>query len=182
MKKEVYEALKSRITVTAKEIDLWHWEFENEGLNEGISCFDERYVDAMCQDMRMKSGNMWNIAQRVLGFLHAFGHDDIEDRLVHPLPDQKFKVEIRHTDSYEETEMTLGELAATRRAISDWIVKAFRWSDYPKEYTHLVYCVRYDDRFNIYTYGNLITDKQFDEMFVGRKDVDIQRIWAYHRS
>lgn len=82
MKKEVYEALKTRITVTAKQLGLWHWEFSNEGLNEGIDCFDEQYIDKMCQDMKMRRANLWNIAQRVYSFLVAFKHEDIDDRLL----------------------------------------------------------------------------------------------------
>ena len=82
MKKEVYEALKTRIVVTVKQQDMWHWSFNNEGLNEGISCFDERYIDSMCQDMKMKRANLWNIAERVYGFLRAFRHEDIDDRLL----------------------------------------------------------------------------------------------------
>ena len=65
MTKEVYEALKTRITVTAKMLDVWHWEFSNEGLNEGIDCFDDLFIDQMCQDMRMHRANLWNIAERV---------------------------------------------------------------------------------------------------------------------
>ena len=85
MTKEVYEALKTRVTVTAKAENLWHWEFDNEGLNRHKGPFDKGYVDKMCRDVRMKSGNLWNVCEQVLKYLSWFhGKDEknIEERLI----------------------------------------------------------------------------------------------------
>lgn len=85
MKREVYEALKTRITVTAKVVAVWHWDFSNEGLNDGIDCMDDRFVDSMCQDILTDRPTMWNIAQHVFMFLRRFheGHvEDLEARLI----------------------------------------------------------------------------------------------------
>jgi hypothetical protein len=85
MKKEVYEALKTRITVTAKMLDVWHWEFDSSDLNEGVEdCFSHEWIDSMCQDMRMHRANLWNISERVHKFLRWMTDDvpNLDDRLI----------------------------------------------------------------------------------------------------
>ncbi len=79
MTKEVYDALKTRITVTAKAVQIWRWEFSNEGLNDGIDCMDDRFIDPMIQDFKTGRITMWNIAQHVFMLLRLFHQDQVED-------------------------------------------------------------------------------------------------------
>ena len=85
MKKKVYDALKTRITVTAKMQNVWHWEFDSTGLNDGVKdCFSKGWIDSMCQDMTMKRVNLWNIAETVHKYLRWMTDDipDLDARLV----------------------------------------------------------------------------------------------------
>ncbi len=85
MKKEVYDALKTRIKVTAKMLDVWHWEFDSSDLNEGIEdCFSHGWIDSMCGDITAKRANLWNIAERVHMFLRWMTGDvpNLDARLI----------------------------------------------------------------------------------------------------
>ena len=82
MTREVYQALKTRMSVKQIAIDRWHWEFDNSGLNEGIDCFDQPFIDAMMQNV--STGNIWNCAQ--MAYRHLCGlhkpDDNVDARLI----------------------------------------------------------------------------------------------------
>lgn len=65
MKRDVYEALKTRLTVKFVRIGVATIEFDNEGLNVGISCFDDGYIDQVVVQFGFVRFNLWNAAQRV---------------------------------------------------------------------------------------------------------------------
>ena len=180
MKREVYEALKERMAASNPELGVWGWEFDNIGLNVGYGCFDEGYIDIIHQNMRTK--NVWNASQRLYKHLLAMC-PDIDARLL-AVENKKYPVEIRRKGlhpSCTEAEMTLQEVNAKRRELMERFSKNYRWTDFWDGYSHVVFCIRYNDRFNIYEGGWLMTDEEFEKTMYDRKDVDVQRVWAFHR-
>lgn len=75
MRREVYEALKTRLTVKFVRIGVATIEFDNEGLNDGFSCFDEGYIDMIKVELRSRRFSLWNAAQRVHQIIRRFAPD-----------------------------------------------------------------------------------------------------------
>ena len=75
MTREVYEALKERLVVTFPRIDTAVVHFDNSGLNEGLRCFDEGYIDMIRVELRSKRFSLWNAAQRVHRIVRQFAPD-----------------------------------------------------------------------------------------------------------
>ncbi len=75
MRREVYEALKKRLTVKFVRIGVATIEFDNEGLNDGFSCFDEGYIDQVVVQFGFVRFNLWNAAQRVHRIIRRFAPD-----------------------------------------------------------------------------------------------------------
>ena len=65
MKREIYEELKLRIW-----LEDGHWRFDNAWLNEGLSEYDEDYIDCVIHEMESK--NIWNVCQRFYSFLKYY--------------------------------------------------------------------------------------------------------------
>lgn len=70
MTREVYSALKTRMTVKMLADGSYRWDFDNTGLNEGIDCFNDLWIDSMTQ--RVFTSNIWNCAQRAHSFIRGF--------------------------------------------------------------------------------------------------------------
>ena len=81
---------------------------------------------------------------------------------------------------WRHTTWTMEEIRSKIRWIQRFIIEFFDWDKYPG-YTHLVYAVKYDGRFVIYSNGYLMDDEEFVRMIVNRKDLTIERVWAYHK-
>ena len=96
MKREVYEAMKARISIIPREearrideeagvkFDIPEWatiyRFSNDGLNDGIADCDVEFVDPIQHAMKTK--NMWNVCQRFYGFIRQWFGESIDDRLL----------------------------------------------------------------------------------------------------
>lgn len=91
MTKQVYDALKERITkVTNPDVindyrneypsarpDGILYHFNAEGLNEGLQEYDIDYIDDIIHEMN--TTNMWNVCQR---FRWLLRNSDIDNRLL----------------------------------------------------------------------------------------------------
>lgn len=97
MRRDIYEALRRRISVVPYEeaikdlpkMDIcgnpveYHpdvpiYQFDPSDLNGGIDSLDDRYVMAIRAPMRTK--NMWNVCQRIYAFIAD--EIDIDNRLL----------------------------------------------------------------------------------------------------
>lgn len=97
MTPEIYEAMKRRITKITPECEdyiyiigdyrtmfysvVWgvpFYHFSAEGLNQGLSEFDDDYVDGFIQPI--STSNLWNVCQRFYSFIKHY--KDIDKRLL----------------------------------------------------------------------------------------------------
>ena len=87
MTKEIYTALKKRISIVPDEIAkdyCEHYGFCNvyhmntEGMNVGIDENDEGYFDGFIHGMKTK--NIWNVAQRFYSFCRYY--PNIDERIL----------------------------------------------------------------------------------------------------
>ena len=84
----------------------------------------------------------------------------------------------------DERRMTLLEIEMELRAISEWIVSSFRWTDYDSYYAHLVYAYQQGDEYTIYRRGYLLPDDMFQRNVADQQGSGLlfDRVWAYHKS
>ena len=97
MSPEIYEAMKRRITKITHECEdyrsiieeyrtmdlsvVWgvpFYDFGAEGLNQGLSEFDDDYVDSFIQPI--STNNLWNVCQRFYSFIKNY--KNIDQRLL----------------------------------------------------------------------------------------------------
>lgn len=72
MTREVYEALKTRLTVKFPRLGTASVYFDNSGLNEGIGCFEERFIDSIIAEFKSERFNLWNASQRIHWIVRQF--------------------------------------------------------------------------------------------------------------
>lgn len=86
MKREVYEAMKTRLAVKEILLHVWYVTFKasDEELNEGYNPSEHGWIDTI--GMRVEGRlNLWNVAQHFHGLLKYWA-DDLDERLIaHPL-------------------------------------------------------------------------------------------------
>lgn len=83
----------------------------------------------------------------------------------------------------ENKVMTEAEIDNFINDRKDHIRATFKWENYPAHFSHLVLAVRYDnDNCIIYPQGYLMTDDEFEQKVVLRKDIKIERVTAYHKG
>lgn len=83
MTKEIYEALKKRISVASKEqVDAYYVDYPETPKEATVYYFDLRGIDEDCPGIvhAMATKNMWNVAQRFYTFLSIF--DDADSKLL----------------------------------------------------------------------------------------------------
>ena len=79
--------------------------------------------------------------------------------------------------------MTEAEIDAYVKNCQESIRSTFKWEFYPKTYTHLVVCVRYEkNQCNIYPQGYLMDDQEFESKIANRSDLHIESALVYHRG
>jgi len=71
----------------------------------------------------------------------------------------------------EDREMDSLELYRTRQTIHNKISQWFRWNDYHKSMTHLLYYVELNGEAYFYNEGYIMDDSQFDELVAMREGV-----------
>lgn len=93
MTKEIYEAMRQRITVIYDYEDDYDFpvpdgadvfKFSNEGLNEGLSKYDIRYIDSVVWAIKKTKGryiNWWNICEQFYAHV-SFNVPDFDGRLL----------------------------------------------------------------------------------------------------
>ena len=97
--------------------------------------------------------------------------------------EQKRNTEIWWESHTEQQRMTPAEIYDFVQKRMEQIRNFFKWENHPKEAEHLVVAAMYEDtECIIYPYGMLFTDKEFQEQIVCRKDLKIERVWAYHKG
>jgi hypothetical protein len=79
MKREIYDALRSRITLVDTTDGAYVYHFSADGLNPVDWWDDENYVFDIQHAMR--TANMWNVCQRFYKHLR-YQCDNIDDRLL----------------------------------------------------------------------------------------------------
>ena len=95
--------------------------------------------------------------------------------------EQKYNALVITGYEWLRTELTMTEIRKKIRDIQSFIIEFFDWNKYPG-YTHLVYAVKHDGQFTIYSNGYLMDDEEFERKIVSRKDLTIERVWAHHKS
>ena len=88
MKKEVYEAMKTRLKVKEIRLHVWYVTFlaSDDELNRGYDCFQPGWIDSIGMEVRDKPFNLWNVAQHFHKLLKGWAPDDLDERLIaHPL-------------------------------------------------------------------------------------------------
>lgn len=79
MTKEIYEALKARISVAGEDATKVYYEdYPNTPMTATIYRFDLTGIDEDCPAIvhAMRTKNLWNVAQRFYSFLYMFDDAD----------------------------------------------------------------------------------------------------------
>ena len=86
MKKEVYEAMKTRLKVKEIRMHVWYVTFlaSDEELNRGYDCFKPGWIDSIGQRFEGRF-NLWNVAQHFHKILKCWAKDLDERLLANPL-------------------------------------------------------------------------------------------------
>ena len=87
MKREIYNALRKRISVTTPveytyEIPEGHtlYFFNAESLNRGLDENDENIIDSIV--FPMKTRNLWNVCQRVYSYISVGNFPNLDERIL----------------------------------------------------------------------------------------------------
>lgn len=83
MVKEIYEALKARISIAPEEaVKVYYEDYPETPKDVTVYRFDLTGIDEDCPALihAMRTKNLWNVAQRFYSFLYVF--DDVDANLL----------------------------------------------------------------------------------------------------
>lgn len=92
------------------------------------------------------------------------------------IEDPNCKLSAHILTSGDYTEAKLGRI---REKVISNIRSFFKWENYPKEYTHLLYYAELDGTAHIYSNGFIMTDAEFDREVAMRSGIGF--VGAFHR-